>query len=120
VTVCNIARVPLDDASVDACVFCLSLMGTDYGSFVKEAARILRSGGCLWIAEVTSRAIQRAENFNVVPDLIAAIESLGFSLERKHVQDSSYFFELVFRKEGKGSSKAAPFPELRACAYKKR
>ena len=30
-------------------------MGTDYGSFVEEAARCLRPGGWLWVAEVQSR-----------------------------------------------------------------
>lgn len=49
------ADLPLEDASLDAAVFCLSLMGTDYGAFLQEAARALRPGGWLWIAEVQSR-----------------------------------------------------------------
>ena len=36
-------------------VFALSLMGTDYGSFLEEAHRVLKPGGLLWIAEVRSR-----------------------------------------------------------------
>jgi len=124
VTVCNIADIPLPDASVDACVFCLSLMGTDYGTFLEEAARILRTGGHLWIAEVTSRAVQQA--FNVVPDLVAAIEALGFTCTSpsKKVAEGSYFFELVFVKRGERKAtddgRAVAFPKLRACAYKKR
>lgn len=51
----NIAALPLADASVDAAVFCLALMGTDYPDFLKEAVRILRPGGWVWIAEVQSR-----------------------------------------------------------------
>ena len=35
VVACNMAAVPLDDSSVDAAVFCLALMGTDYGSFLQ-------------------------------------------------------------------------------------
>jgi len=120
VTVCNIADVPLPDRSVDACVFCLSLMGTDYGAFLTEAARILRDGGHLWIAEVTSRAVQRAEGFDVVPDLVAAIESLGFSCVSKRVEDGSYFFELVFASDARQRKNGFVFPALRACAYKKR
>ena len=38
--------------SRDAAVFCLSLMGTDYPAFLKEAYRVLSPGGQLWIAEV--------------------------------------------------------------------
>jgi hypothetical protein len=35
------------------CVLCsLALMGTDYGSFLVEASRVLRPGGWLWVAEV--------------------------------------------------------------------
>ena len=120
VTVCNIADVPLPDGSVDACVFCLSLMGTDYGAFLVEAARILRGGGHLWIAEVTSRAVQRAEGFNIVPDLVAAIEALGFCCVSKRVGEGSYFFELVFAVDVGRRKKSVQFPELRACAYKKR
>lgn len=51
------ADLPLGYASLDAAVFCLSLMGTDYGSFVAEAARVLRPGGWLWVAEVQSRSV---------------------------------------------------------------
>ena len=35
VVACNMAAVPLDDASIDAAIFCLALMGTDYGSFLQ-------------------------------------------------------------------------------------
>jgi ribosomal RNA-processing protein 8 len=42
VTACDMSRVPLPDGSVDACVFCLSLMGTDVSKFVAEASRVLK------------------------------------------------------------------------------
>ena len=35
VTVCDIAHVPLTDQSVHVAVFCLSLMGTDYMTFLQ-------------------------------------------------------------------------------------
>ena len=35
VVACNMAAVPLEDASIDAAIFCLALMGTDYGSFLQ-------------------------------------------------------------------------------------
>lgn len=52
---CDIAHVPLKDASVDIAIFCLSLMGTDAPDFLREATRVLRPGGRLLIAEVRSR-----------------------------------------------------------------
>ena len=51
VTVADIAHTPLEAASVDVVVFCLSLMGTNIRDFVFEAARILKVEGTLKIAE---------------------------------------------------------------------
>ena len=42
VTVCDMAEVPLESGTVDVCIFCLSLMGTDYPKYLAEAARILK------------------------------------------------------------------------------
>lgn len=55
VTACDMAKVPCASSSVDASVFCLSLMGTNYLDFLKEGARVLKPGGRLLIAEVRSR-----------------------------------------------------------------
>ncbi len=55
VIACNMAHVPLGNKIIDAAVFCLSLMGTNFMEFLREAHRMLRPGGHLKIAEVTSR-----------------------------------------------------------------
>ncbi|KAH1150306.1 hypothetical protein AAZX31_16G064900 [Glycine max] len=55
VIACNMANTPLDSSSVDVAVFCLSLMGTNYQSYLKESYRVLKPGGWLLIAEVKSR-----------------------------------------------------------------
>lgn len=52
VIACNMAHTPLATASCNVAVFCLALMGTDYGSFLVEAHRGLKLQGWLWIAEV--------------------------------------------------------------------
>ena len=54
---CNMADTPLEDSSVDLAIFSLALMGTDYPDFLQEAARVLRAGGWLWVAEVRSRFV---------------------------------------------------------------
>jgi ribosomal RNA-processing protein 8 len=39
VQVCDMAHVPLDDATIDIAVFCLSLMGINFLAFIREACR---------------------------------------------------------------------------------
>ncbi|BFZ62747.1 25S rRNA (adenine645-N1)-methyltransferase [Saitoella coloradoensis] len=55
VTAADIANLPLANESVDIAIFCLALMGTDFIAFLREARRVLRVGGELWIAEIRSR-----------------------------------------------------------------
>lgn len=57
ITKADISSLPVEDGSVDVAIFCLSLMGTNWISFVEEAWRALRSDGkgeC-WVSEVKSR-----------------------------------------------------------------
>lgn len=57
VTKADISNLPLRDGEADIAIFCLSLMGTNWLSFVEEAWRILRGDGKgeVWVAEVKSR-----------------------------------------------------------------
>lgn len=57
VTKADISNLPLRDGEADIVVFCLSLMGTNWLSFVEEAWRALRGDGKgeVWVAEVKSR-----------------------------------------------------------------
>lgn len=57
ITKADISNLPVEDGSVDVAIFCLSLMGTNWVSFVEEAWRVLRGDGkgeC-WVSEVKSR-----------------------------------------------------------------
>ncbi|KAK9484599.1 methyltransferase-domain-containing protein [Lipomyces starkeyi] len=73
VTVADIKNVPLPDASVHIVVFCLSLMGTNFLDFIKEANRILKPRGQLWISEIKSRFSD-----NDGANFINAIKAHGF------------------------------------------
>lgn len=57
ITKADISDLPMEDGSADVAIFCLSLMGTNWVSFVEEAWRVLRGDGkgeC-WVSEVKSR-----------------------------------------------------------------
>ncbi|EEH47093.2 25S rRNA (adenine645-N1)-methyltransferase [Paracoccidioides brasiliensis Pb18] len=57
ITKADISALSVADGTVDVAIFCLSLMGTNWVSFVEEAWRVLRGDGkgeC-WVSEVKSR-----------------------------------------------------------------
>ncbi|KAI9326960.1 methyltransferase-domain-containing protein [Pilaira anomala] len=91
VTACDITKLPLEANSVDVAVFSLSLMGTNYLDFLKEAHRVLKVGGELKIAEVVSR-------FSDLDSFITLLEELGFDFMDKE-DDNKMFVMLYFTKQ---------------------
>ena len=138
VTACNIAHVPLEDASVDAVVFCLALMGTDYVAFLREGRRLLRDGGLLLIAEVRSRLEDGDDDESReagVAGFVATVERAGFRVGRVNRKNKMFIqveARAVARPAGSVSAAAAaaaasdapgPAPgdaTLHACRYKRR
>uniref|UniRef100_A0A670YYB0 Ribosomal RNA-processing protein 8 n=1 Tax=Pseudonaja textilis TaxID=8673 RepID=A0A670YYB0_PSETE len=115
VTVCDMAQVPLEDASVDVAVFCLALMGTNLREILQEAHRVLRAGGTLLVAEVASR-------FADLRAFLGALARLGFRLTSKDVS-GSHFYTFELRKTDRAeTAKAAELRglALRPCLYKRR
>lgn len=85
ITVADIKNVPLEDNSCTIVIFCLSLMGTNFLDFIKEAYRILAPRGELWIAEIKSRfADGKGEEF------IDALKLMGFF--HKNTDDDNKMF----------------------------
>ncbi|XP_004621276.2 ribosomal RNA-processing protein 8 [Sorex araneus] len=115
VTVCDMAEVPLEDESVDVAVFCLSLMGTNIRDFLEEANRVLKPGGLLKVAEVSSR-------FEDVRAFLGAVTKLGFKIIFKDLTNS-YFFLFDFQKTGPprvGPKAQLSGLKLQPCLYKRR
>ncbi|XP_006162053.1 ribosomal RNA-processing protein 8 isoform X2 [Tupaia chinensis] len=115
VTVCDMAQVPLEDESVDVAVFCLSLMGTNIRDFLEEANRVLKPGGLLKIAEVSSR-------FEDVRTFLGAVAKLGFKIISKDLTNS-HFFLFDFQKTGPprvGPKAQLSGLKLQPCLYKRR
>lgn len=119
VTVCDIRNLPISKSSIDVCIFCLSLMGTNYIEFLIEANRVLKTNGYLFIAEIESRIRGDRTLFE------KAIESIGFSI-RKVKDIDGYFNMYVFRKVNDFMSKKKDVVMrkysnvLSPCLYKKR
>ncbi|XP_024425106.2 ribosomal RNA-processing protein 8 [Desmodus rotundus] len=115
VTVCDMAQVPLEDESVDVAVFCLSLMGTNIRDFLEEANRVLKTGGLLKVAEVSSR-------FEDVRTFLGAVTKLGFKVISKDMTNSHFF---LFDFEKTGPPRVGPKAQLsglklQPCLYKRR
>lgn len=91
ITPCDISNTPMKDSTADIVIFSLSLMGTNFLDFIKEAYRILKTkSGKLLISEVVSR-------FPDTEKFIEAIENIGFNLIQKE-QFNKMFIRFEFEK----------------------
>lgn len=108
---CDMANVPLEAASVDVCVFCLSLMGTNVSDFIKEGRRVLINNGTLKICEIVSRMTS-------LVDFIESVESHGFKLLKQEVF-STMFVDLEFSAISRKATKKREII-LKPCSYKRR
>ena len=119
VVACNMASLPLPDSCIDAAIFCLSLMGTDYGSFIEEATRVLKGNGWIWIAEVQSRFVDESGR-NVLKSFVKQFQTLGFIVKRQDTSNSHFVIMEFQRNDSSSDVSTLQWPALRACQYKKR
>lgn len=125
VTPCDMAHVPLPDASVDVGIFCLALMGTNLADFIREAHRVLKPSGTVWIAEVQSRFFEDTKNKNPNSGKDASLQSflrvlanLGFKCVQKDLSNKMFFL-LQLTKNGKTPQKKLTYT-AKPCIYKRR
>jgi len=86
VTACDMTHTPLEDATLDVAVFSLSLMGLNYGDYLKEAYRCLKFGGLLKIAEPISRWVEKRS------ELLSKITEAGFLLVGDVVESNQFLY----------------------------
>ncbi|KAL3078988.1 hypothetical protein niasHS_014770 [Heterodera schachtii] len=110
----DMADLPLESESVDVCVYCLSLMGTNLAQFFREAHRVLKTHGKIKIAEITSR-------LRGVSLFVLALEKMGFQLKRKKLIGDGFFVLMTFEKiSEKMTNKRPKNLRLKPFLYKKR
>ncbi len=88
VTACDISHVPLNDSSLDAAIFSLSLMGINFIDYLKEASRCLRLDGHLWVAEPTARI----KDINLLTELLRL---LGFDVYHTSQKGKFTFIQAI-------------------------
>lgn len=113
VVACDMAHVPLESGVADMAIFCLSLMGTNYEDFVREASRVLKVGGKLKIAEVVSR-------FQDLAGFQSGLQQLGFKVQKKDTSNTHFFLLNALKVSEIGKQTINVLPSLKACQYKKR
>ena len=113
VVACDMSNVPLQDSSVDVCVFCLSLMNSNIIDFITEARRVLKVGGVLKICEIKSRICS-------MRDFVSKIKKCSFNLEGKPQSFNKLFVNLSFVLSSKEKPLTITDITLNPCLYKKR
>ena len=127
-------NVPLPNDSIDAAIFCLSLMGVDYGKAILEARRVLKDKGKLFIAEVRSRFANAHADYAVnkvgshtsnktLRLFLTALKDAGFAVipVECDLKSNSHFISISCQlNKRKGSGREHHFPDLKPCTYKKR
>ena len=85
-----LASIPLDDGALDIAVFCLSLLGSNFTDYRKEAHRTLNLDGRLHIYEATSRFTDRDQ-------FAANLKTLGFG--QVSIEDGWKFTHIIASKD---------------------
>lgn len=129
VEVCDMVNVPLENESVDIAIFCLSLMGTNFLTFIKEACRYTKlqyslpkmnetdCSGEVWIAEIKSRFVDPT-----FQEFVRRLSMMGLKLLEMN-KEEKMFIIMRFEKVGVMNDDIGDIDEeklLKACLYKKR
>ena len=86
VIACDMCNVPLTDEAVDATVFSLSLMGSNYVDYFKEAYRIMKPYGNMFIAEPKKKLSKRLDKVK------KELEDIGFKVVDINSDSSNFIY----------------------------
>ena len=83
---CDVSHTPHADASVDIVVLSLAMWGSNCSEYIKEASRVLDSGGRLYIIEPTKRwRVEEDGEEGVGRRLRELLEAHGFHVLKREV-----------------------------------
>jgi len=93
---CDISNIPLEEDEVEICILSLAMWGSNCKDYVKEANRILESGGKLYIIEPTKRWSEQDENKNIIEGkegckMKSLLEENGFKIVEQSIQKFCMF-----------------------------
>ena len=93
---CDISNIPLEEDTVEICILSLAMWGSNCKEYIKEANRILESGGKLYIIEPTKRWSEQDENKNIIEGkegckLKSLIEENNFKIVEQSIEKFCLF-----------------------------
>ena len=86
---CDISKLPLEDDSIEICILCLSMWGSNCKEYLKEAQRVLETNGKLYIIEPTKRWSNKDENGIIIEEvkkLREIIEENRFQIIKEEIK----------------------------------
>lgn len=86
---CDISNIPLENNKVDVCVFCLSLMGSNYIEYLNEGHRILKPYGNMFIVEPQKKWENNSDK------LINQIESIGMKVVESYTSSRFLYIQCL-------------------------
>ena len=87
---CDLSKY-VSNESKDICVFCLSLWGTNYEEYIKEANRIMKHGGILIIVEPLSKFGEN-EHYKTIDEFSEKIEKYGFEVLGRNLTRNNFVY----------------------------
>jgi hypothetical protein len=91
----DISNTGLEDHSVEICILCLAMWGSNCHDYVREAYRILESGGKLYMVEATKRWTSEATESEAgsppAEKLKKLLEETGFQITKASIEKFCLF-----------------------------
>lgn len=92
----DISELPHEEYEVEICILCLAMWGSNCEDYIKEAYRVLETGGRLYIAEPTKRWTPKDDLGGIIEGkeaekLKQLLMNNGFKIVEENVAKFCYF-----------------------------